>query len=850
MVGIMGMGGIGKTTIAQTLFRKISYMFEVSSFNKGVRERDICDLQQKILKDILVLDDVSNINDPEDGADMIKTRFCNKKVLLVLDDVDDVKQLDFLAARHEWFGRGSRIIITTRDEHLLSDTDAKYKPPLLLMEQAVELFSRHAFRKNNPTYGYKELVDRAICCTGFLPLALKVLGSFFRGREAGVWESALDRLVGKSNREIFGTLKLSFDGLEESEKKIFLDIACFFKGREVNDVCRVLDSCGLYTGIGISILIEKSLITVSKEVIDMHDLLQEMGRQIVCENFPNSRLWQLEQIHDSIKKKRNMRLLHVYGKFTSIVPTTLPDELQSLCWDEYPFLSMPVAHMEKLVDLGMRSGQIQSLWIGQKIMPNLKFIHLESCNCISSFPDVSGAPNIERLILFRCESLSEVHESLGSLKKLVYLDLSNCGRLQHLPSMIEMESLETLNISSTGLERFPEFSPCMVKLSHIHSRSCHGIKELPSSIRYLINLNILNLEACSNLEKIPNSICELKHLKSLFLENCPKLLNLPKGFGSLENLQELHLEVWISSAKFTSMHAFTSLCCLRKLDLNLRQIRDEDFPNNLHGLSSSERLNLTGNRELTRSPVSISHLSRLTHLELNNCVRLHSLHGLPLGIQVLMASGCSSLENIEDLSKKYESLSRIWFRDCHKLLGDEGKCAAVDSALSVAFPGTKIPSWFKEQHNGHQITLTLFPKWQTRIAGFALCGVFEHSLPTRCRSIKFRFENAAMFVPKFEVEHISASTTSKDGNVWLGYIPFSSFQQMHRDDDFQQEGNLFITVWYGIKEFEVVRCGAQIVYKEDVESIQQIKPYASYQWKWKLILGNHTITTNLDNFNV
>ena len=71
---------------------------------------------------------------------------------------------------------------------------------------------------------------------------MKVLGSFFRKKKADVWESALNRLAKTPNVEIFETLKVSFDGLEASEKKIFLDIACFYKGHNEDRVTRVLES--------------------------------------------------------------------------------------------------------------------------------------------------------------------------------------------------------------------------------------------------------------------------------------------------------------------------------------------------------------------------------------------------------------------------------------------------------------------------------------------------------------------------------------------------------------------------------------------------------------------------------
>ncbi|XP_024966537.1 TMV resistance protein N-like [Cynara cardunculus var. scolymus] len=888
IIGICGMGGIGKTTIARALFGRIAYKFEGSSFANDVREnssskKDICALQGKILRDVLVTQHVTTIQDPEHGADMIRKRFRNKKVLLVLDDVDNLTQLEFLAARRKWFGLGSRIVITTRNEHLLSDANAKYKPPILLEDQALGLFSRHAFRKNIPPSGYEELSYRAIRYTGCLPLALKVLGSFFYKRQADVWESALNRLAKKQNAEIFETLKLSFDGLDDSEKEIFLDIACFFKGKDEEHVTRVLDSFGFDPVIGITILIEKSLVTISNKRLNMHDLIQDMGRQIVCSSFPNSRLWQLEQIHDFVSRNKklkaieaivvpykqhnvekydeelgfranvfesmkNLRLLDIDQKFTSREPTILPYDLQWLQWNEYPFSSLPLAHMRKLVGIEMLYGRIKHLWKGQKIFPNLKFIHLQRLGWLTKFPDVSGAPNVERLVLLYCESLVEVHESLGSHRRLVYLDMSGCERLVCLPSIIEMESLETLRLSDCyRLERFPEVGACMVKLSNLYLDSCFRVEELPSSIRYLSSLSFLHLQNCKSLMNIPDSICELQQLKSLQLHNCEKLQKLPEELGSMKNLEDLGLGITgyvgaLERPESINFHTFKDLCSLRKLDLSRRQIRNEDFPQDLHGFSSLEELHLSGNSKLIELPASISHLFRLKHLELNECCQLQKLHVLPSGIQVLKASDCSSLEKIEDLSEEYEWLYKIWLVGCVKLLEDQEneryldkmlqesflkRCAAVDHRLSIAIPGNKIPSWFEEEQHGHQITLKLPHECHIQIMGFAVCGLFQGVQMGRCSpEIIFTIVNDEKSIPKSEVDCIVASAAAENGNVWISYMPFSFFQQMYHDSEREDwshiEGNLVTSIRLQGGE-EAVRCGAHIVYKQDVELIGEPK---------------------------
>lgn len=131
------------------------------------------------------------------------------------------------------------------------------------------------------------------------PLALEVLGSFLRGKGLSEWKSALDKLGKVSSLEILKTLEISYDGLNDDEKKMFLHIACFFNGKDKD---QVIAACDVSEVIGIEVLIERSLLTILNGRLYMHDALQEMGREIVFRESPveagrRSRLWLREDVN-------------------------------------------------------------------------------------------------------------------------------------------------------------------------------------------------------------------------------------------------------------------------------------------------------------------------------------------------------------------------------------------------------------------------------------------------------------------------------------------------------------------------------------------------------------------------
>jgi len=159
--------------------------------------------------------------------------------------------------------------------------------------------------------GYEGLVNSILHYANGLPLAIKVLGSFLYDRDIYEWRSALSRLRESPDKDIMDVLHLSFDGLKESEKEIFLHIACFFNPSMEKYVKNVLNCCGFHPCIGLRVLVDKSLISIEDEWIEMHDLLEELGKTIVQENSNTeqkkwSRLWFKKQVDYVMMEKMVM----------------------------------------------------------------------------------------------------------------------------------------------------------------------------------------------------------------------------------------------------------------------------------------------------------------------------------------------------------------------------------------------------------------------------------------------------------------------------------------------------------------------------------------------------------------
>jgi hypothetical protein len=292
LLGIWGMAGIGKSTIAEAIYNQIGPYFEHKYLLDNVREFWKKDggpvsLQNKLLS-YRGIPTETKIGTIESGKVILKERLQHKKVLLVLDNVDKLEQLKSLCGNRDWFGPGSKIIITTRDRHLLKEhgVDHIYRVKELEESESIELFNKCAFSQaTTPQEGFGELSRQLVTYSRGLPIALKALGGFLHGKEVLEWKSVWSSLERFSfpDQEVLQALETSFDDLSDEEKQIFLDIACFFSGMEKNDVLHTLKNTSTQcTDLQISLLEDKSLLTIDENnKLEMHVLLQAMAKYII-----------------------------------------------------------------------------------------------------------------------------------------------------------------------------------------------------------------------------------------------------------------------------------------------------------------------------------------------------------------------------------------------------------------------------------------------------------------------------------------------------------------------------------------------------------------------------------------
>ncbi|XP_017221713.2 disease resistance protein RPV1 isoform X1 [Daucus carota subsp. sativus] len=705
-IGLFGMGGIGKTTLAKALFNKLlPGSFKGSCFLANVREslgnsKGLESLQQQLINDVLRSKNKVEVNSVGQGIKLIDQKICSAKILVVIDDLEDHQEFQSLVRR---FAPGSVVIITTRDEEILDkievETQNRYKVNVLSDAESETLFFRHAFGDAQPSNTLKILSKDILRLAGGLPLALEVFGSSLYKKSEVRWKSYIETLQRSPNSRIQEKLKISLEALESDDpllKKMFLDISCLFIGWNKEKVVEILDTYYPYADDKIDILKNRCLLTInsrdefrmhdllldmgkeSRDELRMHDLIQDMGKEIAHNNSPDepgkhSRLWVPKEICSVLKEHKGTEAVEgiIYNG----------PEVEVL------FSTETLRRMSKLRFLYLKNINLSGEFTGT--LEDLRWFFWNHCplKCLpSDFCLVKlvilELPKSKLTTMWEDTMVSNVLEKLKTL----------ITRFSHgltIPDFRRppcLENLKTLNMRfSRDLTTTPDFTR-LPRLENLYLEGCTSLKEVHISIGSLVNLVSLNLKSCSSLRSLPDTICELKALEVLCVDACIWLKALPTQLGNLKSLLELNAR-WLRVLQLPDSIGDLSKLVKLKLDYNENL---EYLPNTICNLRTLEVLSIMYCTKVEALPVelgnieslielrakgttfsklsnTICNLRLLKNLDISDCYKLDSLPDQLwklTNLSIADLSGCGNLLSIADLPPY---LTRIDARSCLSL---------------------------------------------------------------------------------------------------------------------------------------------------------------------------------------
>ncbi|CAN7124379.1 unnamed protein product [Brassica rapa subsp. narinosa] len=777
IIGVLGMAGIGKTTIAHKLFEEGKNKFHRRMFfddiDKTSKEEGLTELRVRLLRKLLKKTDKTITE--ETTHESVETELLDSNVFLVLDNVSNKKQLEYLLGNRRWISQGSKVVIVTSDKSLVEDVVSDtYVVPGLNEKEGLECFCYHAFGDHKVHEGSlmkqsREFVDYA----RGNPLALKVLGPELRGRDKAHWESKLLQLAQSPSN----VLNVSYDGLSQQQKEAFLDVTCFFRSENHKFVTALVDSEPDKGSSDIRDLADKFLIDITGGRVEMHNLLYTLGKKLASKQ--QKRLCNHHEIIRALKKKTgkstingirgmfldmsevgtdtalskeafngmdNLRYLKIYDSqfpqeneagyklhFSNGVKLPL-QKIRYLHWLRFPGEELPQDFNPKnLIDLKLPYSKIKRLWDGVKDTSKLTWVDLSHSVNLSELSGLLGSQNLRRLNLEGCKELKTLDARMENLTSLVFLNLRGCSSLVSLTEM-NMESLKTLILSDcSNLEEFQIISEQLEAL-YLDGTS---IKTLPPSMIKLQKLVLLNLKDCTKLATVPGCLGNMKALQEVILSGCKKMETFP---DLEENMRRLRIFLLDGTS-------------IKEVPKMLQNPGLSRWPHHggVKGFPLLRHLSLRGNDKIQSLQPDIGDLYHLKYIDLKFCKNLASVPTLPPNLQCLNAHGCESLTTLGNplahLVLTDQIHATLIFSNCNKL-DEDAKTgivsyiqkksqlmsdaldrynlgSVVESFVGACFPGCEVHASLSHQAYGSVIVLPeLSRHWSNNgTTGVVLCAV-------------------------------------------------------------------------------------------------------------------------------
>ena len=250
LLGLWGIGGIGKSTLAKELYNRLSKRFDPACYVEDVTEKviqgGVVKVQNHILQD-LCQNESNEIKGKSEGKKILEERLCKKRILMVLDDVRGSDEMEYWISR-KMLREGSMCIFTSRNRSVFETSTISHEVyihdvQLLSSVDSEQVFTSYAFGgywKVKPEF--EEMVTCISEACGRVPLVLKVCGALLKNKnDVNIWKEVMAKLKCGAimDNKIFECLRISYGDLLEEQQEMFLDIACGLIGKSKDLAVRV-----------------------------------------------------------------------------------------------------------------------------------------------------------------------------------------------------------------------------------------------------------------------------------------------------------------------------------------------------------------------------------------------------------------------------------------------------------------------------------------------------------------------------------------------------------------------------------------------------------------------------------
>ncbi|KAJ4846009.1 hypothetical protein Tsubulata_019554, partial [Turnera subulata] len=573
VVPIIGMGGVGKTTLAQLVYNDNRVKQQFGEFRAWVcvsEEFDVFKLTRSIFKEMGFYDCDSLT--PNQLQVELEEKVRGQKIMLVLDDVwnDNYAEWDHLLAPLNSVAQGSKVVVTTRIQSVASVMSSVASPIHKLKESNDDdcwsLFAMHAFDDCSPS-SYPDLVEIGSRISGKykgLPLAAKTIGGLLRcKRDAGEWGKILESNTWDlPNDNIIPALRLSYHCLPPHLKQCFAYCAMFpkdFKFKKEDLVLLwmaeefVLQANQVRDTETIAAEYFEDLVSRSffqkfqrpdfPNCFVMHDLIHDLARSISGEFCFNG-----EEVNSGVPTNRTRHLYHggiQFGEHVNLAQFmgVKVEVLRSLiCYpNAQRHLQNKISRLRQLrvPDVFLYGGEdgISNLVAGSK---RLRLMRLRGRSLERLPTNVTTLCKLQTLMVEDCQRLTTLPESIGNLKHLRHLSLARAS-MRLLPDSVEkLKDLRYLDLRGSEIERLPESICGMYYLQTSILRYCTQLVEFPYKMMDLINLCHLHIEGTTNVKYMPVQMGKLSKLQTLtrFVVGKQRANSFSlREFGELRNLQ-------------------------------------------------------------------------------------------------------------------------------------------------------------------------------------------------------------------------------------------------------------------------------------------------------------------------